>query len=172
MFSFVLPRSLPAWSSHAPQSLNRVWKKRETWGLKVRLPAPPPIPRLPLPPLKKKNSQEVLRFCCPQLRRNPALPRFSLGCLRLACRTRLSLLTVVALLLLLATFPLHCIAWLCACAAAAVSMASCFYVVTWKLLQLWTSADAPSPSLQHTTWSPTLMLETSDVFSSILCLLS
>lgn len=138
MFSFVLPRSLPAWSSHAPQSLNRVWKKRETWGLKVRLPAPPPSPLLlPTPSFKKKKrNQEVLRFCCPQLRRNPALPRSPWDVLRLACRTRLSLLTVVASLLLLATFPLHCIAWLCACAAAAVSMASCFYVVTWKLLQL------------------------------------
>lgn len=30
---------LTVWSSHAPQSLNRVWEKQETWGLKVRWPA-------------------------------------------------------------------------------------------------------------------------------------
>lgn len=35
-FFFLLFSSSPVRSSHAPQSLNRVWEKRETWGLKVR----------------------------------------------------------------------------------------------------------------------------------------
>lgn len=105
------------------------------WGY---LPPPPsPLLRLPLPPLKKrKEIKKSWGFVVPSCVGTPALPRSPWDVLRLACRTRLSLLTVVASLLLLATFPLHCIAWLCACAAAAVSMASCFYVVTWKLLQL------------------------------------